>query len=194
MRIASLSLALLAASVVLAAEPTFKDDFSNPKLTERRASRGDWKFEGGVATCKQDDELYKKYKDHGPIIFYDLPVRDGTVRFSYKPDGCKTVVFTGNGEKGHVFRFISSEAGTSVRAFPGDPKSVQVDQGPALKQGEWIDVVVEWKGPRATIQIGKDFKKTVEHATYDAPKTNLSVGFSFGTLSVKNVSVEKTSR
>lgn len=43
----------------------------------------------GVATCAQDDELYKKNKDHGPVIWYDVSFTDATVRFASRPDKTK---------------------------------------------------------------------------------------------------------
>lgn len=189
-------LSFLAASTLCAEEaPILKDDFSNPKLETRRASRGDWKFAEKTATCTQDDELYKKFKDHGPIIFYDLGYQDATIRFSYQADAAvKSVVFTSNGEDGHIFRFVSSARGTSVVAFPPDApdhKAARLGKtGPALKPGEWVPVVVTLKGPKATVKIG-DFEETYEHASLARPKTNLSIGFSFGTVSVKDVVVEK---
>lgn len=189
-------LTFLAASSLSAADaPMLKDDFSNPKLETRRASRGEWKFTDNNATCTQDDELYKKHKDHGPIIFYDLAYEDATIRYSYKADAAvKSVVFTSNGADGHIFRFVSSARGTSAVAFPPDSKDHKAarlgNPGPALKPGEWVPVVVTLKGTKATVKIG-DFEETYEHASLARPKTNLSIGFSFGTVRVKDVVVEK---
>ena len=192
-------LALIVATPLLSAAADsvlpFKDDFSGPELAKRRASRGPWTFADKTASCTQDDELYKKFKDHGPIIFYDLPHTDAVVRFSYKVDGAKSVVFTANGENGHVFRFVSSANGTSFRAFPAasaDHTSIALGKpGPALKQGEWVEVAVTLKGPTATVKIGPEFTTTVEHADLAAAKTNLSIGFAFGTFAVRGWSVEK---
>ncbi|TDU71081.1 hypothetical protein EI77_02199 [Prosthecobacter fusiformis] len=186
---------LVASSLGAADAPLLKDDFSSPKLEARRASRGEWKFAENTASCTQDDELYKKHKDHGPIIFYDLGYEDATLRFSYKADAAvKSVVFTSNGEDGHIFRFVSSERGTSVVAFPPDSKdhkSVRLGKpGPPLKPGDWVPVVVTLKSSKATVKIG-DFEETYEHPSLARPKTNLSIGFSFGTVSVKDVVVEK---
>jgi hypothetical protein len=181
-------------SAIAAAAPLLKDDFSDPNLKVRRAMRGDWKFSGGTATCTQDDALYKKFKDHGPIIFYDLTHTDATVRFSFKAEGAKTLVFTANGEKGHVFRFVMSAAGTSIRAFPPDGKAKSIalaTEKLPFKSGEWIPVEVKLAGTRATVKIGDAPAKTYEHASLARAKVNLSVGFSFGTLSVKDFIVTK---
>lgn len=187
----------LAAATMLAAAdaPLLKDDFSDPARKARRASRGEWKFADGTATCTQDDALYKKFKDHGPILFYDLAYEDATIRFSYKADASvKSVVFTSNGEAGHIFRFVSSARNTSIRAFPADGadhKSVSLGtEGPALQPGEWVPVTVQLRGSKATVKIG-GFEKTYEHASLARPKTNLSIGFSFGTFSVKDLVVER---
>jgi hypothetical protein len=186
--------ALLSALSALSAT-LLEDDFSNPDLKARRAMRGDWKFAGGTATCTQDDALYKKFKDHGPILFYDLVHTDATVRFSFKADGAKTLVFTANGEQGHVFRFVMSAAGTSIRAFPTDKPDVKsialATEKLPLKSGEWIPVEVQLLGPKATVKIGDGPAKTYEHASLARAKANLSIGFSFGTVSVKDFVVTK---
>ncbi|MCW0219415.1 MAG: hypothetical protein OJI67_13905 [Prosthecobacter sp.] len=196
MMITRLLLASFLTTSVFAAEaPLLKDDFSAAKLESRRASRGEWKFADNSATCTQDDKLYKKFKDHGPIIFYDLAYEDATIHFSYKvDDAVKSVVFTSNGADGHIFRFVMNPKNTGIRAFPADSKdhtSISLGQdGPPLNPGEWVPVVVTLRGSKATVKIG-DFEKTYEHASLARPKTNLSVGFSFGTVSVKDVVVEK---
>jgi hypothetical protein len=189
-------LLLIATTAFAADAPLLQDDFSAPKIQQRRAMRGEWKFADKTATCTQDDELYKKNKDHGPILFYDLAYTDAAIRFSVKPDtSTKTVVFTANGEKGHVFRIVFSAAGAAVRAFPNDSKdhnSIALANEAALKlkPGEWTHVSVELRGSKATIKVG-DFIKTYEHSSINAAKTNLSIGFSYGTLSVKDLVVEK---
>ena len=182
---------LLLAAFALTADAgtVFRDDFSGGPVPERRASRGEWKFRDGVAACTQDDALYRKNKDHGPILFYAVPFRDATVRFAFKADGCKVVGFTANGPAGHVFRFNLGEKG-SVRAFPPGGKPIGVADAPPLKAGEWVDVAVEFRGPKATIKIGKDYEKVVEHPTYATGKANVSIAFAFGTLSVRGLVIE----
>jgi len=192
------SLLYLLPSLALAADaPLLQDDFSNPKFETRRASRGDWKYADGAATCAQDDELYEKFKDHGPIIFYDLAYTDAAIRFAFKPDAAtKSVVFTANGADGHIFRIVFSKAGASIRAFPPEGKeehtSIAIGTEPDLKltPDAWTNVSVELRGPKATLKIG-DFTKTYDHASFARAKTNLSVGFAFGTMSVKDVLVGK---
>ena len=191
----TLALSFLLISHAIAADsPLLKDDFSAAKLETRRAVRGEWKLAEGTASCTQDDELYKKNKDHGPIIFYDLTYTDATIRFSYQADAAvKSVVFTSNGTDGHVFRFVTSAAGTGMRAFPADAKdhksiALAQEKSLALKAGEWVPVAITLRGTKATVKIG-DFEKTYEHASLARAKSNLSVGFSFGTLKVKDVLV-----
>lgn len=190
-------LLLLAFSSVLAADaPLLRDDFSSAKLDQRRAMRGEWKFADQTATCTQDDELYKKNKDHGPILFYDLAYSDAAIRFAVKPDAnTKSIVFTANGAESHLYRLVFSHAGMAVRAFPTDSKdhkSVALANETAvkLKTGEWNEVSVELRGGKATVKVG-DFTRTYEHASIGLAKVNLSIGFSFGTLSVKDLVVTK---
>ncbi len=185
---------LLVSTVAEGKDPIFTDRFeAKTKVPERRALRGDWQIGDGVAKVTQDDELYKKYKDHGPILFYDVATTDATFRYAFKPEGCKTVVFTINGD-GHVFRFVTSERSTSVRAFPasGDQKSISTSQQNdwTLKDGVWTEVLVEVAGDKVSVTYGDHEPITIEHETYANEKTNFSIGNSFGTLSVKGVVVE----
>lgn len=188
---------LLAFSSVLAAEPPLlRDDFSATKLDQRRAMRGEWKFADQTATCTQDGELFKKNKDHGPILFYDLKYTYASIRFAVKPDAnTKSIVFTANGAEVHLFRLVFSQAGMAVRAFPADSKDHKAialanEAAVKLKAGEWNEVSVELRGGKATVKVG-DFARTYEHASIGLAKVNLSVGFSFGTLNVKDLVVTK---
>ncbi len=187
--------AVLGFAASAAAGPVFKDPFTaGTPVPERRAMRGDWAIADGIARCTQDDELYKKNKDHGPILFYDFPATDATYRFAVKPSGCQSLVFTLNGAEGHVFRFVTGAKGTGFRAFPpGGEKSVQTGVRPDWKfpDGAWTEVVVEVKGSRATVTFGTNEPITLEHAAYATAKVNFSIGFAFGTLEVKDVEASK---
>jgi len=186
----------LAAAALGADAPLLKDDFLLRDFEGRRASRGDWKFAEGSATCTQDDALFKKNKDHGPILFYDLAYTDAAIHFAVKPDAAnKTIVFTANGAEGHVFRLVFSAAGMGVRAFPPegkDHKSISLGNEAAvkLKADAWTKIRVELRGSKATLKIG-DFTKTYGHASIARAKVNLSVGFSYGTVSVTEMVVDK---
>ena len=185
---------LFVALTASAAEVLLKDDFSSSNLPQRRAARGDWTFANLIAVCTQDDELFKKNKDHGPILSYIVPLENGRVRFSCKAEGVKALVFTINGAGGHIFRFVQSATGTSVRAFPpesADHRAVVLgNEAPKLEDGQWQPVEVELQGNKATLKIGS-FAKTYEHPALAHPKANVTIGFSFGTLAVRDVTIER---
>ena len=186
--------AFAAITGIASAETLLEDDFSMQTLPARRAMRGEWAFKENAAICTQDDALYREHKNHGPIIFFTLGYQDATIRMSYKAEAARSVVFTCNNDKGHVFRFVSSDKGTTIRAYPADSPdhtSVELARGPALKSGEWTDLEVAISGSKVTLKIGKDFAQTVEHPGISAAKTNFSIGFAFGTFSVKGVKVAK---
>ncbi|MBU6178791.1 MAG: hypothetical protein KGR69_03965 [Verrucomicrobia bacterium] len=189
----ALCLSVLAAASAPAGEPVFTDPFTaGAEVPERRAMRGDRAIAGGIARCTQDDALYTKYKNHGPILFHDLPAIDAAYRFAVKPKGCRSIVFTLNGEKGHVFRFVTGAKGTGFRAFPpGSEKSIQTGLQADWKfpEGEWTNVSVAVTGSRAVVTFGDHPPVTIEHAGYGAAKVNFSIGFAFGTLEVKDVAV-----
>ncbi len=197
MRNLLVALSLLAV-VQTHAATLLEDKFDSPKKEGRdlSANRGEWKLEKGIATCTQDDKLYEKNKNHGPIMWYSMSFKDATVRFAYKAEKAKQFVFTLNDDKGHVFRFVHSEAGLSVRAWPEQGKDAKavalVERGaktPALPEGKWVEATVKFEGNRCELAVG-DFKKTFEHAAIAKEKTKLGLGFSYGTVSVRDVKVE----
>jgi hypothetical protein len=194
---AALLAILLTVGHLASAEVVVDDPFTASQLPKRDLSpgRGAWKIADGVATCTQDDALYAKNKDHGPIVWYDAPFTDGTVKFGFRPQDTRTFVFTLNNEKGHVFRFIVTKAGLSVRTWPEQgPKAKAVPLlapspgTPALKDGDWVDAELKFAGPRCTLRLG-DFQQTFEHPAIANPKTKLGLGFSFGSLALRSVSV-----
>lgn len=188
--------ALIVSSALGAEAPLLKDEFLPTTFEGRRALRGEWKFAEGSATCTQDDALFKKNKDHGPILFYDLAYTDAAIHFAVKPDAAnKTIIFTANSAEGHVFRLVFSAAGMGVRAFPPeekDHKSISLgnEKAVVLKADAWTKIRVELRGSKATVKVG-DFTKTYEHASIARAKANLSVGFSYGTVSVTEMVVDK---
>jgi hypothetical protein len=109
---------LLLTSSLLAADLPFEDRFTEASLTLRKLGRGSWKIENGQAICIQNDELYKKAKDHGPMITWDIPTTDSVIEFEYLPDiDVKTMIFTVNRAKGHAFRIIATADTSRVIAF-----------------------------------------------------------------------------
>jgi hypothetical protein len=174
------------------------DKFTESKLSGRDLSpgRGEWKLADGVATCTQDDELFKKNKDHGPVIWYDVKLTDGAVRFAFRPHECRNFVFTLNNQKGHVFRFIVTKTGLTVRAWPvqgheekGVVLLVPKPGTPALKDDEWVEARLKFAGDRCTLSLGSDFEQSFENPAIGIEKTKLGLGFSFGTLSLRDVKV-----
>ncbi len=192
------STAVAVAAPASTSETLLTDNFTSAKLAKRdlSPSRGEWKMADGVATCTQDDELYKKNKDHGPIIWYDVSMTDATIRFAFRPQGCKTFVFTLNNGNGHVFRFIVSPTGLAVRAWPtqgSDATALSLMNpkagSPSLKDGEWTPVELIFDGNECVLAIGSDFKQKFDNAALGFEKTKLGLGFSYGTLSLRDVSI-----
>ena len=101
---------LATAPLVAAGETSVQDAFTQDSHPQRVAVRGDWQFNDGVASCVADPDLYKKFKNHGPIIRYPIAYRgaDGQrllVEFEVKARDVSRLVITLNGD-GHVYRII----------------------------------------------------------------------------------------
>ncbi|MCA9136862.1 MAG: hypothetical protein KDB00_08885 [Planctomycetales bacterium] len=177
-----------------------RDDFSSLQHPTRKAQRGDWKIADGMASVKQDDELYRKYQNHGPIMVYEIPHVDAKAVVEFKPQGCKTVVFTMDAaEGGHAFRVIlrSESLGQPSMVLtyaekPADDKAkpIVLDRDvPKLKEGQWHRIEVSVKGQHATVKIG-DQSFEVQHARIAQQKGIVKLGFSFGELAIRNFTMD----
>jgi hypothetical protein len=198
MRLAPVCIAFL--SFIAGTSPLFAgtlvdDKFTSQELSKRELSRGPWNVADGVATCTQDDALFAKLKSHGPVIWYKVTFTDGTVKFAFKPEKTKTFVFTVNDDKGHDFRFVMTPTGLSVRAWPEQGHEASAISlltpkpgTPALKDGVWTEAELKFEGKRCTIKIG-DFQQTFENDAIARTKITMGLGFSYGTLAVRDVSV-----
>ncbi len=203
-----------------------KDMFTTAKFNPRNAARGDWKIEGGIASVTQDDAMFKKFKNHGPIMIYTVGHDDATAIVDIKPTGCRTVVFTMDAENGgHAFRVklrtkrendspaeangkktngkkakskkAKSKKGkagpksiiVTYAAKVGDAKAEQIvlnDQDvPSLIENEWNRLQVTVKGEHATVTLGNKTIK-VQHPQIDQKKKVAKIGFSFGSMSLRN--------
>lgn len=195
-----LPLPFLALAFVLTALPvlggTLVDDkFTSPTLPGRDLSpnRGVWKLADGIATCTQDDDLYTKNKNHGPVVWYNTAFTDATIRFAIRAEKVKQFVFTLNNEKGHVFRYVMGPMPLSVRAWDtqggtAKPDAFPVKNGPKLAEGEWIQAELKFAGNECTLSVG-DFTQSFTHPANAKNKTKMGLGFAFGTLQVKDVSI-----
>ncbi|EDY20124.1 hypothetical protein CfE428DRAFT_2048 [Chthoniobacter flavus Ellin428] len=172
------------------------DHFTAPQLAGRDLSpgRGVWTVADGMATCTQDDALYEKNKNHGPIMWYNATFTDGTVRFAIRAEKVKMFIFTLNDDKGHVFRFVVGQNPLSVHAWKEQGHDAKADtmpvkDAPKLPEGEWVQAELKFEGDHCTLSFGDTFKQTVEHPSIAKPKTKVGLAFAFGTLSVRDVSV-----
>jgi len=177
----------------------FKDDFSDPELKIRQALRGEWTYQNGVAHCVADAELYKKFKNHGPILRWPAEFTDGTVEFEFQPEKCDRVVVTLN-EKGHVFRMLFHEPERS-RFFgwvgqsskTNKAKSLMTEGIPSAKDlsGKWTKAKLIFKGNTAQISYG-EFKTTIQHESVGRKKGEFTISFAGGELKVRNVQLSTT--
>jgi hypothetical protein len=167
------------------------DDFSKPDLATRSLARGEWKIVGSLVQCTQDDELYKKHNAHGPMITYKISFNDAAMKYSFKPDAkVKNVVFTINNENGHVFRIVASAEASRAFTFDADHKNQQVAKDlPSFRIDQWNDVLVEVRGKQLKIKMG-DYEKSFASENVAVPKESVTLGFSFGSLAVRDIRIE----
>ena len=181
----------------------FTDDFSAAKFKGRLAERGEWKFENRTASCVADPELYKRFKNHGPILKWPREFTDGTIEFEMKASQCQRVVFTLNGD-GHIFRVTLADETSAAPAGPSKvptrligwaTRSSKQNKGDTIKpkglpdlpevNGKWVKVKLVVKGNQAVLRIG-DFETEVEHASLARDKNMVMITFAYGELAVRN--------
>lgn len=193
---------LLAAPLSLCAAVLLRDDFSSAKHPQRviPTNRGEWKLADGIATSAHDAELYAKNKNHGAVMWYDLKMTDGVVRYSFRAEGCASVAFTFNSPNGHAFRYKHNADGLVVLAWethgPGakaKPLQPAGEKGPALADGKWTDVELRFEGGKCTVAIG-DYRRTFENAGIAVAKSRFGIHYDKGTFSLRNVTVETLGR
>lgn len=192
----SLAVLVILASLSLAQAGGFRDDFSNPKLKNRQALRGDWKYANNTASCVSDPELYKKFANHGPILRWPCKFTDGTVAFEFQPKGCQRIVITLN-EDGHVFRIsLSDEQRTRIFGWIGKSskqnkaKTIAKEGVPTSADidGKWVKVKLAIKGDKGEITIG-DYSAKLKHGSLARKKGEFTISFASGECAIRNVSV-----
>jgi hypothetical protein len=184
------------ATAPLRAATLVDDHFTSPKLAGRELApgRGTWQIADGAATCTQDDALYEKNKSHGPIIWYDAPFTDGTIRFSVRAQKVKQFVVTLNNDQGHLFRVVAGQFPLAVHVWKEQSHEARADNLPAkdapkLPEDAWVQVELTFAGDQCTITLGDTFKQTFTHPTIAKKKTKFGLGFAYGTVSLRNVSI-----
>lgn len=197
----SVGIALLIGAPVGAGEE-FVDDFGDAKLEGRQAERGEWRFRNGIASCVADPDLYKRFKNHGPILKWPRELSDASILFEMKATNCQRVVFTLNGD-GHIFRVTLADerpdapAGMSkvpTRLIAWATKSSKQNKGDTIKpksmpdlpavNGKWVQVKLDVKGNRAMLTIG-NFQTQINHAALARDKNMVMLTFAHGDLSVR---------
>lgn len=202
----------VAGNEVPVAEQTqaFVDDFGDAEFNGRQAERGAWQFNDGVASCVADPVLYKKYKNHGPILKWPRKFEDAHIQFEMKAKDCQRVVFTLNGD-GHIFRVTLADerpdapAGTSkvpTRLIAWATKSSKQNKGDTIKPNglpdlsilndEWVKVNLDVKGKHAVLAIG-DFQAEISHAALARDKSMVMLTFAHGEIAVRNFSFSPAS-
>ncbi len=210
MKISCLLLTLFLSIPITVSAEEFVDDFSRAELEGRLAERGEWKFENGEATAVADPELYKKFKNHGPILKWPREFNDAEISFEMKAMDCQRVVFTLNGD-GHIFRVTLADETPEATAGPSKvptriiawaTTSSKENQGetlapeglPDLPQvnGEWVAVKLKVTGDQGELTIG-DFKTTITHDALARDKNMVMLTFAHGALSVRNFRMTSSS-
>lgn len=186
------------------------DNFGDAKFKGRQAERGAWQFKDGVASCVSDPVLYKKYKNHGPILKWPRKFDDAKIQFEMKAKDCQRVVFTLNGD-GHIFRVTLADerpdapAGTSkvpTRLIAWATKSSKQNKGDTIKpkgmpdltdvNDEWVTVKLDLKGTQAVLSIG-EFQAEIRHAALSREKNMIMLTFAHGEIAVRKFSFSPVS-
>lgn len=205
-----IAIALLIVAPVAAGEE-FVDNFREAEVDGRQSERGEWQFRNGIASCVADPDLYKQFKNHGPILKWPREFSDVAIEFEMKATDCQRVVFTLNGD-GHIFRVTLADerpdapAGKSkvpTRVIAWATKSSKQNKGDTIKpqrmpdlpsvNGRWVQVQLKVQGERAKLTIG-DFETDITHAALRRDKNMVMLTFAHGELSVRRFRMTSSSK
>ncbi|MCR9202225.1 MAG: terpene cyclase/mutase family protein [Planctomycetaceae bacterium] len=184
----------------------FTDNFDTETRHGRLAERGAWQFENGIARCIADPTLYRKFKNHGPILKWPRKFRDGTIAFEMKARDCQRVVFTLNGD-GHIFRVTLADEHPEATAGPSKvptrliawaTKSSKQNKGTTIRPAglpdlpavneQWVAVRLKVQGTRGVLNIG-DFRTEITHDALARDKTMVMLTFAYGELAVRRMKI-----
>ena len=59
------------------------------ELERRLAERGEWQFQNGIASFVAAPDLYKQFKNHGPVLKWPREFNDATIEFQMKATNCR---------------------------------------------------------------------------------------------------------
>lgn len=172
----------------------FEDNFASAKHPTRQALRGEWKYSNNTVSCVSDPELYKKFKNHGPILRWPAKFTDGTVEFELKAEGCSRLVITLN-EDGHVFRIsLNDEKRTRIFGWIGKssktnkPKTIASEGVPTAKSidGKWMKGKMVFKGDHCQMTLG-DYSAKLNHPSIGRRKGEFTISFASGKCSIRKV-------
>lgn len=193
------SLLLILFTFCVHAETLIHDDFVDEKLKSRLPARGDWKLEDKAISANFDEELFKKYKNHGPIVWYNHEaVTDCDIELEYfVTGGVDTVMFSVNDAKGHVYRTTikteGSRKGAYTKGWTAKKKASLAGklEGFDLEENKWVAVKLSFKGNKLSLTIG-DKTQEYEHDAFAREKTKFNFQFSKGMMKVRNLKISKS--
>lgn len=188
---------LLTVASAFGADFKVTDTFDDAKLRERAAVRGEFEFNDGVMKVEHNPDLYKKYKDHGPMVVYAGQFKDADVHLRFrlgqttKADSPARGAFTFDGASGHVMRVftLTNAKGRIIAWKEGDTTPVTLTKElPKLKAGVWYDLKVSSQGNKATVELAGE-TISVEHEAIARPKTNAKYSTAFATMELDQFTV-----
>jgi hypothetical protein len=191
MRFIPLFLVAVVASTAETITLPITDTFADQEMAGRTFARGPWEVKDHQTTCVQSEELVKKYKNHGPVIMYDVTYTDATISFSWKPSSAvESMALVLNSEQGHVFRLLLKPASglMILSKDEGEAKGKTMGNLPGFTANEWMAVKCMISGTDVTVTYD-DTTRTMRGNALKSPRNNISILFSHGNFSVKDVKV-----
>jgi hypothetical protein len=173
---------LLAASAVMAADPSFSErgkllfseDFSSPTMDPKWIGKpGLWEILDGAAKVSERPE-----DKHAAVRRHALQYHDAIFEFSFQLNGARQIALSINNKGGHVCRVMITPKGLILQTDTPNPKS---DIKPArlatwtntIEPGKWHKAVVEVRGARMLAQIDGGRIVAGESPRVDVDKTDL---------------------
>ncbi|MEQ1854112.1 MAG: hypothetical protein ABMA01_21270 [Chthoniobacteraceae bacterium] len=171
--IALLSLAIVAPVVAQADKPLLHENalpivaapnFAGPLAPPFVGVKGKWVPDNGVLNIVNIPE-----EKHIPVLHHKVGLGSAVVEVEFRLDGPGSFLVGCDSDR-HVGRVVINAAGLSIAEDSVNPSHTIAKLPLAVKQGEWHQLRVEWKGDRMAARLdGKELR--AQHAFLGTPKS-----------------------
>ena len=180
-------------SSTLTAEVIIDDDYSSENIESRQTARGAWKVKDNSISVSFDEALYKKHKDHGPMVRYTFDsTSDLTIEMEVMMSEIGKLCFQVDNDEGHLLKAIVNGAGKgSIRGFNGKESEVVGKIKSSTEENKWMPVKLSFIDNKLTFSFNGSKPQVFNHPSFEKGKTKFVYKFAEGHLKARKLQISK---